>query len=72
MAETTSERLKMKWFAILFAAYDAHEMTTITTSSHVQNGCRFESEDAIENAGTMMNCDHQGNGWRYHGKLGGR
>lgn len=30
IAETISERLKMKWFAVLFAAYAVHEMITMT------------------------------------------
>ena len=72
IADTTSERLKMKWSATLFAAYDTHEMTTMTTSSTVQNGCRFASEDRIEKMGTMMNCVHHGNGCLHHGQEGSR
>ena len=70
MADTTSERLKMKRFATLFAAYDTHEMTTMTASSRVQSGCRFASEESTEKSGTITNCVHHGNGCRYHGHDG--
>ena len=71
MAETTSERLKIKWFATLFAAYEMHEMTTITTRSHA-TGCSLFSELSTENTGTIANCVHHGNGCRYHGNDDGR
>ena len=71
IADTTSERLKMKWFATLFAAYDTHEMTTMTIKSKL-NGCSLFSDERVENIGTIMNWVHHGNGCRYHGKEGGR
>ena len=72
MAETTSERLKIKWLAALFAVYAAHEMTTMTTRSNDRHGCKFASELRIEKAGTIMNCVQNGKGCRYHGNHGGR
>ena len=72
IAETTSERLKMKRFAVLFAAYETHEMTTMTTSSRVQSGCRFASEESTEKVGTMRNSVHHGNFWNAHGRSVGR
>ena len=67
MADTMSERSKMKWFAAWFAAYAAHDMTPMTNVSLFQNGCKFAIDDRIENSGTMMNCVHHGNGWSHHG-----
>lgn len=72
MADTTSDRLKMKRFAPLFAAYETHEMVTMMTSSSDQIGWRLASEDKKEKTGTMMNSIHHGNGCSHHGKSGGR
>ena len=72
IALTTSERLNMKWFAILFAAYDTHEIATMTTSSGERSGCRFASEESTENVGTIANCVHHGNGRRNQPMSGGR
>ena len=72
MQDTTSDRLKMNMFAILFAAYAEQEMITMTTISHDQSGCRFDSDEKTEKIGTMMNWDHQGNGCKYQGASGGR
>ena len=55
IAETTSDLLKMKWFAVLFAAKEIHEMTTMTTRSQERQGCRFPKELRTENAGTVIN-----------------
>ena len=55
IADTTSDLLKMKWFAVLFAANEMHEMTTMTTRSQERHGCKFPRELMIENAGTVMN-----------------
>jgi len=55
IADTTSDLLKMKWFANLFAANEIHEMTTITTRSQERHGCKFPNELRIENAGTVKN-----------------
>lgn len=62
----------MKWFAALFAAKEIHEMTTITTRSSSCHGCKLLSELNVEKSGTVMNCDQNGNGWRYQGYSGGR
>jgi hypothetical protein len=55
IADTTSDLLKMKWFAVLFAANEMHEMTTITTRSQERHGWRFPIELRTENAGTVIN-----------------
>ena len=55
MADTTSDLLKMKWFAVLFAANEMHEMTTMTTRSQERHGWRLPKELRTENAGTVMN-----------------
>ena len=52
MQDTTSDRLKMKWPAILFAAYEQQEMMTMTTISHDQSGCRFARDEKTEKMGT--------------------
>jgi len=55
IADTTSDLLKMKWFAVLFAAKEMHEITTMTTRSHERHGCKFPNELSTENAGTVTN-----------------
>ena len=44
----------------------------MTARSSVANGCSLFSDESTEKMGTMMNCVHHGNGWRYHGKDDGR
>jgi hypothetical protein len=55
IADTTSDLLKMKWFAVLFAANEMHEMITMTTRSQERQGWRLPIELRTENAGTVIN-----------------
>ncbi len=55
IADTTSDLLKMKWLAVLFAANEMHDMTSMTTRSQERHGCKFPNELRIENAGTVTN-----------------
>jgi hypothetical protein len=55
IADTTSDLLKMKWFAVLFAANEMHEMTTMTMRSQERQGGRLPIELRTENAGTVIN-----------------
>jgi hypothetical protein len=44
----------MKWFAVLFAANEMHEMTTMTMRSQERQGWRLPIELRTENAGTVI------------------
>jgi hypothetical protein len=76
IAETISERLNMKWLAILFVPNAAEEMTTITKRFSAffvpRYGWRFAKEDITEKVGTMTNCAQNGAGCKYQAMLAGR